>query len=288
MKKQYRPVITVLAAALVLVMSVVYQARALGPKVSEPLNKHNLSASNNISGYTYKATNDLVNNPRGQEICVFCHTPHNANVEGGAPLWNRAFSTQTFQRYTGSSLFVIKNNSNANYYGSTGQPEGSSKLCLSCHDGVSSLGTLKTGSPIAMVSDVITGRASFNPAAAANKMRYGHHPISFVYNDTVKNEINTARASTSYKWPPSITAAKLDRQGRMQCTTCHDAHQNQSNDDDCYGGACTAASQKKAPFWVYHATSNGVDASLDRDDVCNSCHVIAEAIPAAPPTNWLQ
>lgn len=279
----------IIIVAVILLASLAFQADAVlvpGPLVSKPGNKHNLSALNTSTLVTYKAVNDPTGNPRGQEICIFCHTPHNANVEGGAPLWNRNFSTQTFQRYTGSSSFVIKNNATANYYGSTGQPDGSSKLCLSCHDGVSSLGAVKNGSAITMVSDVITGRASFNPAAAANKMRYGHHPVSFVYNDAVKTAINTARSSTAYSFPPTIPAVKLDGQGKMQCTTCHNAHQNQSDDDDCYGGTCAAASQKKAPFWVYHNSTNS--ASQDRDAVCNSCHAISQAVPNAPPTNWLQ
>ena len=29
-------------------------------------------------------------NQYNQEICVFCHTPHNARTDAGAPLWNRA------------------------------------------------------------------------------------------------------------------------------------------------------------------------------------------------------
>lgn len=288
MKKQNRPVITVLAAAVVLVMSVTYQARALGPKVSEPLNKHNLSAFNSIPGYLYKATNDSVNNPRGQEICIFCHTPHNANVEGGAPLWNRKFSTQVFQRYTGSSLFVIKNDSNANY-GVAGQrnyqPDGSSKLCLSCHDGVSSLGTVVNGTAIPMLNDVITGIASFNPADAANKMRYGHHPVSFQYNSAVASAINLVKGSNSYKYPPSIPAVKLDRQGKMQCTTCHNAHQNQSDDTAFY--PTPNDTRKIAPFWVYGA-GGAATASDDQQSVCLACHPMdAGAVPAlATPGLW--
>lgn len=276
--------IPVTVLVLIFMVSLVLQADAVvpGPLVSKPGNKHNLSALNTGSLITYKATNEA-SNPRGQEICIFCHTPHNANVEGGAPLWNRSFSSQVFQRYTGSATFVIKNNATANYYGSTGQPDGSSKLCLSCHDGVSSLGTVKNGSVITMVNDVITGLASFNPAAPANKMRYGHHPVSFVYNDSVVTAINAVKAPTNTYSLPSIPVVKLDGQGKMQCTTCHNAHQNQSDDDDCYGGACTSTSQKKAPFWVYHKSSAPNTASDDRDAVCTTCHTLATI-----PTPWLQ
>lgn len=267
-----------------------------GPKVSQPLNKHNLSASNAIPGFLYKATDDPSNNPRGQEICIFCHTPHNANVAGQAPLWNRAFSNETFQRYTGSSTFKIKSLAAAQY-GPGAQPNGSSKLCLSCHDGVSSLGTVKSGPAITMVKDVITDFASFKPST--NKMRYGHHPVSFVYatgynyvSSPIESQTGTRIAGlpADYLFPQLIDGkvkVKLkntfkDGNGWMQCTTCHDAHQNQSDDDDCYGGACGAASQKKAPFWVSHSGTN--TASQDRDAVCTACHSLTGSIPA----QWLQ
>lgn len=288
MMKHVRLILTVFVLSASFVMTVVFQTFAAGPLVSKPGNKHNLSASN--TGVTYRAKSLAVDptNVRGQEICIFCHTPHNANVEGGAPLWNRKFSTQVFQRYSGSTLFVIKNNSNANY-GTAGQrnfqPDGSSKLCLSCHDGVSSLGAVKNGSPIAMVSDVITGFASFNPADAANKMRYGHHPISFVYDGSVASAINLVKGAGSYKFPPSLSAVKLDRQGKMQCTTCHNAHQNQSDDNAFYSSPNDT--RKIAPFWVYGA-GGAATASDDQQSVCLACHPMnAGAVPAlATPGLW--
>ena len=279
MKKQLRPIMTVLAAAVVLMLSMVYQARAIGPKVSEPLNRHNLSASNTIPGFLYKATNDSANNPRGQQICIFCHTPHSANIVGQAPLWNRAFSNESFQRYTSLTL-KIRGIANAQYV-ENAQPNGSSKLCLSCHDGVSRLGAVYNGPEITMVkaNPVIEGLASFKPDT--NKMKSGHHPVSFVYTAAIASTITTAKGTT-YVMPTALPAVKLDKQGRMQCTTCHDAHQNQSYEDQCYVSAnCTSPNtRKKAPFWVY---GGGGSATADQEAVCTACHPMSGWTGWPPP-----
>lgn len=75
-------------------------------------------------------------------VCIFCHTPHGARAT--APLWNRNDSTASYLPYDSPTL-------NAD----PGQPTGSSKLCLSCHDGTIALGSTATGT-IAMAGGVTT------------------------------------------------------------------------------------------------------------------------------------
>lgn len=284
--------IAVFVAALLYVHNA--GAAAPGPKVSEIGNRHNLSAIGRQVGTstlvpntnTYRATGDFSSNPGGQQICIFCHTPHNANTAENAPLWNRSFSAETFQRYTGSATFRIKNLGVANY----AQPNGSSKLCLSCHDGVASMGDVLRGGPITMTKDVIDGIASFNPST--NKMRYGHHPVSFVYATGFSSTPDTQSGTVipglpgDYVFPQALDGNHVvrlkdtgrDGRGWMQCTSCHDAHQNQSDDSDCYGGPCDATNiRKKAPFWVYHKAGNS--ASQDHDAVCMACHNLASPAP---------
>ena len=275
MKRKPRPIMIVPAVTILLVMHISHLAfAAAGPKVSEIGNKHNLSAIGRQVGSrsytpninTYQATNDPINNPRGQQICIFCHTPHNANIAGQAPLWNRKFSSESFQRYSTSTLQIRK--ITEAQYAAGAQPSGSSKLCLSCHDGVSKLGDVYSGAPITMLNDVITGVASFNPNT--NKMKSGHHPVSFVYNEAVRGSIQASRVPATVFTLPGLTQVKLDKESRMQCTTCHDAHQNQSNDTDCYGGTCNGTNTRKiAPFWVYGVNNNG---SADQQAVCITCH----------------
>ena len=107
--------------------------------------KHNLSAS---GPGTIKATAE-------SEICIFCHTPHNASP--AAPLWNRASSGAVYVPYDSPSLTA-----------NPGQPTGSSRLCLSCHDGTLALGMVNSRStPITLAGGVCELRTS----AAAEKKR---------------------------------------------------------------------------------------------------------------------
>ena len=288
----------VLAASGALMLILVYQAGALeGPKVSEIGNRHNLSSLGWSGGALadntslYRATGGLASttNLAGKQICIFCHTPHNANVENQAPLWNRKFSLQTFSRYSTATLQIRVNSTisapgMANY-GTNWAPDGSSKLCLSCHDGSSAagrrLGDVLRGGPIEMVSGkeyIASDRlASFNPST--NKMKTGHHPVSFVYNGTVQQAISSARLNNGFQLPTAVPQVKLDKNQKMQCTTCHNPHQNQSDDGTCYEtetsnvivpcGSPVTATRKVVPFWVYGVSGN---ASTDHDAVCTSCH----------------
>jgi hypothetical protein len=58
------------------------------------------------------------------EICVFCHTPHNAKSPQLAPLWNHASTTATYTLYSSPTMDETPL-----------QPRSPSKSCLSCHDG---------------------------------------------------------------------------------------------------------------------------------------------------------
>ena len=89
--------------------------------------KHNLSAA-----YTSTIRATTIAN-----ICVFCHTPHSSTSAG--PLWNHS---------TSSANYSVRSLPSGSYEGDTwrvtqaGQPDGSSKLCLGCHDGIVALGML--------------------------------------------------------------------------------------------------------------------------------------------------
>jgi hypothetical protein len=109
--------------------------------------KHNLSST---SGNDTRASGAAATLPDGRtatvntsEVCVYCHTPHAAAASDAAgnplsPLWNRRVGRTeggaaiTYQPYFSTSLES----------GLPGSPDGSSKLCLSCHDGMISLGNV--------------------------------------------------------------------------------------------------------------------------------------------------
>lgn len=80
------------------------------------------------------------------EVCEFCHTPHSANTNStipGAPLWNRAETTQTFTLYGSSTMNVA-----------VSQPGGISRLCMSCHDGVNA-STVVHGNAVSTKHDLV-------------------------------------------------------------------------------------------------------------------------------------
>lgn len=258
---------------------------ARGPMVSALGNKHNLSAQN--TGVTYHAQ-DLPENPGGKQICIFCHTPHNSQPQG--PLWNRKdTSVANFARYSSSTLKIgtIAASQYSISGDAGGQPNGSSRLCLSCHDGVTGLGeVIRSGQlgTILMNTDKITGPASFAPAT--NKMKVGHHPVSFVYATSfdykTQNGTMIGLNGASFTIPKQSTQpqmadkvklqdSKRDARGWMQCTTCHDPHQNMGNDMDSWPGF----TRKMTPFWVY----SGASTASGHDAVCNSCHIVAPTTP---------
>ena len=243
-----------------------FSVLAAGPKISDMGaggdNKHNLSSRHSrITGYKASPSD-----PRGDQICVFCHTPHHA---AQIPLWNRNDSAVAFGHYSSPTL-VIRRTAKAQY----GEPTGSSRLCLSCHDGVTAGGValgnvINAGGtysgPIAMLgNDRIT--AGSPTLFTAEKIKTGHHPVSFVYDADVLLAIkgDAVKSTQNYKLP-SMVEVKLDKDSRMQCTTCHDPHQNQSREDQFI----PSTQRKIAPFWVYGGTG---DAISDHDAVCKDCH----------------
>jgi cytochrome c5 len=60
-------------------------------------------------------------------ICVYCHTPHGANKQIGAPLWNRTVNPGQYTIYDKPTTL--------NLAGRMSLPGPGSLTCLSCHDG---------------------------------------------------------------------------------------------------------------------------------------------------------
>ena len=136
------------------------------------------------------------------QICVFCHTPHNANPS--IPLWNHQLPQgQTYIEYGSSTLQA-----------QPGQPTGTSRLCLSCHDGTVALGGLSnppSGGVNDLSSTFLTGRAGLGTDLADD------HPISFAYD-----------VALQAKRPQLAHPASIDlplENGRLECGSCHDPHE---------------------------------------------------------------
>ncbi|HAD04441.1 MAG: hypothetical protein A2091_03410 [Desulfuromonadales bacterium GWD2_61_12] len=220
------------------------------------------------------------------EICVFCHTPHGATPQ--TPLWSRpdparmgSFTTYNSAILDASGQFAIATIAASKYGDNTtpGEeyPNGASKLCLSCHDGVTSIGVLANGRSIAMTSGTITDPAMYwdplNPGAGMDFSK--SHPVSFVYDAVVLPQINALKtdlgAGSEYKLPDAGSRIKLEaRAGTtwMQCTTCHEPHKDTKH-----------GTTYPYPFW--RNAGVGTEAQ-DYDLTCAECH--NSTIGPATPT----
>lgn len=202
--------------AVVMLMAAVGMASASVIKGT----KHDLSSA---GGGAYKATNT-------DQICVFCHTPHNAiqNI----PLWNRSNpSAGGFTLYSSSSM-----NNTPVKAGFTS--DSISLFCMSCHDGATGLGSEvhndPNGTPITMNTDLITGDANLLSGSGSLQ---NDHPVNFAVTTagiTADGNLGTLQATN----PPTMKTAAVDKgfplfkSGRvngetsLECGSCHAVHDN--------------------------------------------------------------
>ena len=161
--------------------------------------RHDFSVSGSA---TVKAeTNDT--------LCTFCHTPHNATP--AAPLWNHmiveGFTYNVYQSTTMNSTM------------SQPQTGDSSRLCLACHDGTVALGDTVNNGLIQFRNlplDQKLPTSSTSNLAGTTLNLADDHPFGFAPDLT---------ANPQLRLPPSGDRVQLDTQGRVQCTSCHNPHE---------------------------------------------------------------
>lgn len=148
------------------------------------------------------------------EICVYCHTPHGGQVE--APLWNRAFSSATYQMYTSATIDMAQD----------GAPTGVSAACLSCHDGTIGLDVI-VNAPNKATAFVIPGTTSGTNTIDGNEnlgsdLR-NDHPISIAYDPVADPAFNT-EASILTAGLRLFTDPSAPTVNKVQCASCHNPH----------------------------------------------------------------
>lgn len=170
-----------------------------------------LTAPTASAGTIVGSNHDLSTKGYGStQICIFCHTPHNAVTITGAPLWNHASSTATYTVYASPTLNAT-----------VGQPGTSSKLCLSCHDGTVAVDSFggATGTRI------IAAGANFGTVLSND------HPIGFSYDVALTTAdgslANPTTKTVTIGTAPSKTGTIAQTMligGVMECASCHDVH----------------------------------------------------------------
>ncbi len=157
------------------------------------------------------------------EVCVFCHTPHNAAPQ--TPLWNRANPRTHYRIYESSTLDARVD-----------QPSGPSKMCLSCHDGSLALGAVLSQPEM---HPIVTSPRTIPPGPTdLTSDLSDDHPIGFRYDRALTT------ADTQLRVPEIISRdLPLGSHGEVHCSTCHDAHDNSEGSflrmTDRYGTICT-------------------------------------------------
>jgi len=198
-------------------------------------------------------------------LCVFCHTPHRASPQG--PLWNRELSGATYQIYTSSTMQAqVK------------QPTGSSRLCLSCHDGTLALGTVRNpDAGSSSLTGFLTGKSNLGTNLSAD------HPISFVYDAALASSRGELAHPTTL-----VGAVKIDKNQEMQCTSCHDPHEDKRpkfiRTETRYGALCLNCHLPNGWTTSTHATSTAVWSGVGTspwpvgafasvaENACSNCH----------------
>ncbi|MFQ5609172.1 MAG: cytochrome c3 family protein [Woeseiaceae bacterium] len=180
----------------------------------------------------------------GGQLCVVCHTPHNSDTSvSTAPLWNHEVTVQTFTMYSTPSMDAAQD----------AQPTGTSKLCLSCHDGTVAI-------------DSFGGNAGSNfmggkDAVGASGNLTDDHPISITYDTALSVTdpgLHDPAATTvtvgagGDKTRTGTVSQLMLPADKVQCSSCHDVHNN-----------FVAAGTGGNPF--LRVTANG-------SAICLACH----------------
>lgn len=145
------------------------------------------------------------------EICIVCHTPHNAdNAVSSAPLWNHQVTSATFTLYSSGTLDAT-----------VGQPDGVSKLCLSCHDGTVAIDNFGGNT---------NGLQMIGAGEKLGTDISDDHPISITYDATLATNDGGLYDPTQAN---SGLGGTIDDDmlisGKVECASCHDVHDAAGN-----------------------------------------------------------
>lgn len=135
-----------------------------------------------------------------KENCKYCHIVEGEDQGNQKVIWLNSNLNKNFTPYKSSTLDADVN-----------IPMGSSKLCLSCHDGTMGMDHLNL--PSLSSSQIITNNLSAS------------HPISFKYDSYLAyKDIGLHDPSSSPSGLGGTINSDLLFDGRLECISCHDVH----------------------------------------------------------------
>jgi len=192
------------------ILMAVMPALAMAAGVADT--KHNFSSAASSPNAYFWGT---------RQVCVFCHTPHNASLTG--PLWNHDVNTsQGYQMYDSDTMDMLQSTA----------PRDPSLLCLSCHDGAIAVNSLNNvpgpegagsyGTPGGSALDGSGHLTSSSDAYVGTDLR-NDHPVGLTYDSTRDGENGFhPRTGDSQQYPDRLLYLGL----YVECTSCHNPHDN--------------------------------------------------------------
>lgn len=147
------------------------------------------------------------------EVCLPCHTPHNAIVKDangnqvGGPLWNHTLSTATYTMYNWEQGKDV-----------TVQLDQNSKLCMSCHDGTVAVDSFGGGAGTQQLTGGLLGTDMTK-----------NHPIgdAAVWPTGASYMVDEALRDAAHIMPLRLLA---DGRKAVGCTSCHEPHNRKNTD----------------------------------------------------------
>jgi predicted CXXCH cytochrome family protein len=166
------------------------------------------------------------------QICVYCHTPHNAKES--IPLWNRqnGNAANTFTLYSSQTMANV-----AVKRGFT--TDSISLFCMSCHDGSPMGGTMVVNQPKS--SGTTTSNSVQTASTNLGRDLSKTHPVNF--NMTSEGQPRNNGNSTDLVWTSGNTymgraatgigSYPLFKSARgtytVECSSCHSVHDDYFN-----------------------------------------------------------
>ena len=197
-----------------------------------------LNSPHNMNLYLPLATGGANLGNNQQQVCIFCHTPHNVPGTGQSgynPLWNRELTQQTFLPYVGTDDPELGVGETLNaLIDPADMMNGPSRLCMSCHDGTVAIDSYggKTATPPLNPGDggIIIGApgVDLNGTPGGNLMN--DHPIGFSYRQVSNADPNIRKSDANITWMPKSERSfdkisdVLYKGDKLTCASCHDVH----------------------------------------------------------------
>ncbi|MBI5882692.1 MAG: hypothetical protein HZB91_06260 [Elusimicrobia bacterium] len=199
-----------------------------------------------------------------KQTCNFCHAAHRSIT---APqLWNRSASAQTFTFYSSNYLNTYLGQASPTM---TDLNASKTKLCLSCHDGITAIGGIYNIAP-----QTIQMSGAMGASANLGTNLADDHPVLYGVNPGVDPEIQLPGVND----PVKVYGAN----NIVECTSCHDPHDNQYGKflvkSNTNAALCTTCHNKTNYATSAHAVSNaaytppGGTATTVKEYSCRNCH----------------